>query len=873
MSTLVTKYLKDYKSPLYKIDKTELWFELGECVTVVKSALHVRKEGDHSEPLELNGLDMRLLDIAIDDEHLMGDDYQVSEDKLTVKTSKQNFILSITVEVNPAANKSLTGLYKSNSIYCTQCESHGFRRITYHLDRPDVLSIFTVTITADQADCPILLSNGNVIDAGRSHAGMHWVKWHDPHPKPTYLFAMVAGVLDKVEDKFTTLSGRNVDLEIYIEPGKGKRALFALSCLKKSMRWDEQVFNREYDLDVYMIVAVNDFNFGAMENKGLNVFNDKYILASGETATDNDFLGVDVVVAHEYFHNWSGNRVTCRDWFQLSLKEGLTVFREQKYTEDVSCKQLQRIQQAKIIEEFQFKEDAGPMSHAIRPSSYVDMNNFYTVTVYNKGSEVIRMLQTLTSEQDFVQATDLYFERFDGQAVTTDDFIETMQDSLGADLSQFRLWYDQAGTPDLYVDFSQEENSCRLQFKQSHESTFSQKVKSNLHIPIRFSLFDHEGNLCFPEKLSEYKSEGTGFLLSLKSGSIELDFDYDKKLIVAVLDDFSAPVKVHDNLDVYQRLLVAINSPDGYQKFKQMQKVHLHCISNWLNCSDSKRYSMLPDLLVDAHEKILLDKGISVALKSEILTLPSESYVLEHIAGADIDRLIEVMAHLRLQLSERLSDIYQRIYSETEVEVPYHYSAEQAGRRSLRNYCLYMLNGVSNQQAISFAQQQFEMSDNMTDKMAALNALSRNNTPEYKACLDSFYGDWSKEPLIIDKWLALQAAAPGQDALDNIKSLLSHESYDPTNPNRVRSLIGVFSQKNFSGFHRKDGGSYKFLTDQVIEIQGFNPQLAARIVSPLLYWKSFDADRKELMQECLRRIVKAKVADCLMEPVERALAD
>lgn len=869
---LVTKYLKDYQSPLYKIERTELWIELGECVTVVKSALSVKKIGQHDEPLILNGIAMRLLDIEIDGEHLMADEYQVSDEHLKVTSDKQEFVLATRVEINPSANKSLTGLYKSNSIYCTQCESHGFRNITYHLDRPDNLSVFTVTITADSSECPILLSNGNIVDSGRLHAGMHWVKWHDPHPKPTYLFAMVAGELDKVSDIFTTCSGRKVELEIYVEPGKSKRAVFALACLKKAMVWDENVFNREYDLDKYMIVAVNDFNFGAMENKGLNIFNDKYILASSDTATDNDFLGVDVVVAHEYFHNWSGNRVTCRDWFQLSLKEGLTVFREQKYTEDVTCRQLQRLQQAKIIEEHQFKEDAGPMSHAIRPSSYIDMNNFYTVTVYNKGSEVIRMLETLTTPDDFVRGTDLYFSKFDGCAVTTDDFVDAMQESLSIDLSQFRLWYDQAGTPEVLVNLSQEGKTCKLEFRQEHKPTFNQKIKSNLLIPIKFSLFTEHGSVIQPIELQEYKNKD-GYMLKLSLASQELTFTSDSKVLVAVLDNFSAPVIIRQDLELIDRLQIAKASDDGYQKFKQMQLVHLHCIFEWLKCSDEKRYSMLPDMVVEAHESILLDKSIPESLIPEILGLPSESFIMQQKSEINIDRLISVMQHFRSQLSDRLKDIYEQVYLGTDLEVPYHYCTEQSGKRSLRNYCLFMLNLTDSQSSIQLAAKQYQMSDNMTDKMAAMLALSQNDSKEYDELLADFYDKWSKEPLIVDKWLSLQVLSQRSDVLDLVKNLLKHDAYESSNPNRVRALLGTFTQRNFAGFHRADGESYKFLTDQVIDIQSFNPQLAARLVAPFLYWNKFDDSRKQMMLECLNKIKDAKVANCVMEPVIRALKE
>lgn len=866
------KYLKDYQKTLYTVTNTDLWLELGESVTVVRSALKIKRVGQHNEPLVLDGQNMRLLELAIDDNDLMLEDYEQTDSSLTVKEVPEEFILKAIVEINPVANKSLAGLYKSNTVYCTQCESHGFRNITYHIDRPDVLSIFTITLTADIDECPLLLSNGNKVDEGKLPAGRHWVKWHDPHPKPTYLFAVVAGKLDMVSDNFTTMSGREVQLEVYVGPGKSQRALFALACLKKSMKWDEQRFNREYDLDVYMIVAVNDFNFGAMENKGLNVFNDKFILASGDCATDQDFLGVDVVVAHEYFHNWSGNRVTCRDWFQLSLKEGLTVFREQKYTEDISCAQLERISQAKIIEQFQFKEDSGPMSHPIRPSSYVDMNNFYTVTVYNKGSEVIRMLETMTSFDRFTAATDAYFDKFDGQAVTTDDFIDVMQESLAIDLSQFRLWYDQAGTPEVESKLMRYNASFKIVFSQKHYPTHSQKIKSNLVIPIRFNLYNEQGELIRVSELEQYL-HGESYLYVLDSASAELEFHSTcDELIISALEGFSAPVMLEDDLKLYQRIILAKSSKDGYQKFKQMQKCHFECIDNWLASKDETKFSNLSDLVVDAHEYILMDETIPAALKPAILALPDESHVLSNRKAVDIDKLIAALKHFNMQLSERLADAYKSVYANTEINIPYHFNADEAGKRSLRNYCLKMLNIKETLPAQKLAAQQYKVSDNMTDKLAALNALSQNRGEEFDEAVQDFYTRWEKEPLVIDKWLAIQAMSKN-NALEIVKKLLNHEAFDATNPNRVRALIGTFAQANFSEFHKSDGSCYEFLTQQVIKIQEFNPQLAARLVSPLLYWRDYDESRAALMRDCLQKIVDAKVADGVLEPVNKALQD
>lgn len=871
-------YLKDYQKSSYVIEKTELWFELGECLTNVKSKLYVRRVDGTQEPLVLNGEGLRLIELYVDGVALMTEQFKVTSDKLTIYEVPENCQIEIEVEINPGANKSLSGLYTSNGNYCTQCESHGFRRITYFLDRPDIMSVFTTTITADVASFPHLLSNGNCIDRGDLPGGRHWVKWHDPSLKPSYLFALVAGSFEVLNDEFTTCSDRKVKLALYVEKGKVSQAGFAMSALKKSMRWDEETYNREYELDIYMIVAVSDFNFGAMENKGLNVFNDRYILAKGDTATDYDFLGVDVVIAHEYFHNWSGNRVTCRDWFQLSLKEGLTVYREEKYTEAVSVADVVRIQQAKLIQTAQFKEDSGPMAHPIRPSSYIDMNNFYTVTVYEKGAEVIRMIETLLGEATFKKALDEYFLRFDGQAVTTDDFVDVMEEVSGVDLKQFRLWYDQAGTPVVTIKETYDEKNAKLvvELEQDTPPTYGQAVKSNLHIPILFRFYGENGKVIKPKKHQDLKTQGPGqYLYSLKDSKEKIILEGIKvRPIVSCLEKFSAPVKLDQEMAVMDRIVLVEHGLDGYQRRFQIEQVYLEFLTTLLSCDHEDKFPMVPDYIVNVFTTTLLDEKSDPAVISEILALPKEPFLLEKLPGTDITKLCTAIQYLRREIASRSYDQLVEKYHQMSPVVPYQYNVEEVSKRSLRNFCLYMMNMAEDRKGVELAVNQYKLADNMTDMMGAIGALLNQSTPELDEVLKSFFDRWQHDPLVVDKWLSAQALSNAEDVLERVKKLTNHESFDIQNPNRVRALIGTFTHSNLAGFHREDGQGYIFLTKKVLQIQDFNPQLAARLVAPFLYWNRYDQSRQQLIIEQLRVINSYdKLKSNIYELVSRALVN
>ncbi len=872
-----TKYLKDYTPSAFAIQKTALWFELGECLTTVKSRLEIERQGAADAPLVLDGEDMRLVELSIDGTSLMTDQFSISDHNLTIDVVPDRFVLEIEVEINPGANKSLSGLYASHGNYCTQCESHGFRRITYFLDRPDVMSVFTTTITADVASFPHLLSNGNCIDQGDLPGGRHWVKWHDPSRKPSYLFALVAGHFEVLTDTFQTCDGRTVALALYVEEGKISQAGFAMSCLKKSMKWDEERYHRVYDLDNYMIVAVSDFNFGAMENKGLNVFNDRYILAKGDTATDHDFLGVDVVIAHEYFHNWSGNRVTLRDWFQLSLKEGLTVYREQKYTEAIGIKEAVRLGQAKIIETAQFKEDAGPMAHPIRPSSYIDMNNFYTVTVYNKGAEVVRMLETLLGEEAFGNALDVYFERFDGQAVTTQDFVDVMADSSGVDLKQFRLWYDQAGTPEVKVQthYDAETQCLRIDFSQETKPTHGQAIKVDLPIPLLCRLHDSEGAVMSvqPQDALTLKSDGQ-WLFTLKKSHAQLVFEGIKRHpIVSCLESFSAPVRLHHEMSMQDRCVLARHAEDGYQQRHQMMRLYLACIEKLLACDHADKFPILDDALVDAFEYLLMHPEMDPLLIKEIIEIPSDGYLLECLPGTDLTKLCAAGQYLRAQLATRLQDALQQRYHALAPNVPYQYALMEVSKRALRHYCLFLLNMLDDRTYTQKAVDQYKIADNMTDRMGAISALLQRSTPELDTVLQDFFDRYQHDPLVVDKWFSVQACARGEDALARVQKLTQHEAFDLMNPNRVRALIGVFSQTNLSAFHREDGAGYAFLAKKIDQIQSFNPQLAARMLTPFLYWNRFDPKRQQLMLAQLRTMLQNHPKKNVFELLTRALAD
>lgn len=835
-----TIFLKDYRAPLYLIPTTKLKFELKGLSTNVYSEIKVIRQGNHNEPLVLNGENIELVALSMNGLEIKKEDYFVTEDSLTITTCPDEFTLSIHTKVDPETNTELSGLYQSGGNFCTQCEAEGFRRITYFLDRPDVLSVFTVELIADKSEAPVLLSNGNFIETSEEEAGKHRSVWHDPHPKPSYLFALVAGKLEHITDTFTTMSGREVELNIYTQSHNIDKCDHAMRSLKESMKWDEQTYGREYDLSIYNIVAVDDFNMGAMENKGLNVFNSKYVLADQHLATDTDFEGIQSVIGHEYFHNWSGNRVTCRDWFQLSLKEGFTVFRDQEFSADMGSRAVKRIRDVQMLRTYQFKEDAGPMAHPIRPDSYEEINNFYTVTIYEKGAEVIRMLHSLVGKDGFRKSTDLYFDRFDGQAVTTEDFVKCVEEANSIDLCQFRHWYTQAGTPQVSVSKEFNEGVLKLTLSQQCPPTPNQPQKPMFVIPVKLALIGEDGEEIVNETINLCESTLTKTYSNL-----------DSEPNLSILRDFSAPIKLHISRTIDELLKLVELDSNGFTRWEAMQEVGLRVIlpSSKSGSIDEDAYN---NLLI-AFKSLIENPPSDRAIFAEMLTLPNQAYILGLLESPDPQQLVKVKQNLVHRLARDLESSFHAIYANNNQRAEFSLSGEAMAERSLKNVALSYL--VASEQAAyhALASHQYHQSNNMTDRLAAFSALLHSGYPERDELVKDFYETWQNEPLVIDKWLALQAMNPRDDVLAVVSELVDHESFEITNPNKVRSLIGAFVS-NLNGFHSKDGSGYRFLADQVIKLDKLNPQIAARLSSGLSNWRHFCEPYQSLMRAELSRI-------------------
>lgn len=876
-------YLKDYQPPYFHVDSIDLIFDLYEDFTQVKSTAVMRRYANHPNKnadqtsLVLNGQDMTLQSVALNGIALTPDQYQVDSEQLQIMNVPEKFTLETVVRIHPKENKRLSGLYQSKGNYCTQCESHGFRRITYFLDRPDVMTRFTTYISADKARYPVLLSNGNLIGSGDLPDSRHFVSWQDPSLKPCYLFALVAGDYESIKDVFVTNSGREVVLQIFVEKNKSDQCLHAMASLKKAMRWDEEVFGREYELDIYMIVAVSDFNFGAMENKGLNIFNSKYILAKSVTATDNDYVDIEAVIAHEYFHNWSGNRVTCRDWFQLSLKEGLTVFRDQCFTADQIGAVVKRIEDVRIIRSAQFAQDAGPMAHPVRPPSYIEMNNFYTVTVYNKGAEVIRMMHTLLGKTLFRKAMDLYFSSHDGQAVTTDDFVTAMQDASGIDLTQFRLWYSQAGTPvlDVTSHFDAEKHTYTLTVKQSCPPTPDQPTKEAFHIPLVLGLLDSKGNDMVLQLSGEDKSHAdTQRVLSIKKPVEVFEFvDILEPPIPSLLRNFSAPVKLQYPYTHHQLAFLLAHDSDGFNRWDAGQTLFTDVIFRLIHCYQNNQPLGLDTVLLDAISDVLNSKTLDAGFMAQALSLPSESYLIERMAIADVEAIHFIREFIKKELVKQFRDAFLAHYQNNDSKQAYRFDTQWIGKRKLKNLSLDYLMLLDEPAIRSLCLKQFEQADNMTDVVGALHALNNTACTERENALAAFYEKWQHEDLVIDKWYALQAMSSLPNTLDTVKALMQHPSFNLHNPNRARSLIAVFCSANPLHFHAADGRGYVFLTQQVLTVDAFNPQLASRLIEPLTRFKKFDASRQALMREQLEKIAGApKLSKDIFEIVSKTLA-
>jgi aminopeptidase N len=869
-------FLKNYTPSNYLIKHAFLHFDLHSECTIVKAILDLDRnpEGEESNTLVLDGEELQLRTVLIDGRTLQQDEYSVKDHKLIIPNVPPHFILETEVLIKPAENKALSGLYQSKGNYCTQCEAQGFRRITYFLDRPDVMTRFTTTITADKSRYPVLLSNGNLVDQKELDSNRHWVMWEDPSLKPSYLFALVAGDYEWLEDVFTTVSGRQVLLRVYVEQGNVGQADFAMESVKRAMRWDEEVYGREYDLDIYMIAAVSDFNMGAMENKGLNIFNDRYILAKPETATDDDYVAIESVIGHEYFHNWSGNRVTVRDWFQITLKEGLTIFRDQNFTADMTSHAVKRIKDVNVIRNFQFPQDAGPMAHPIRPESYIEINNFYTVTVYNKGSEVIRMMETLLGKDAFRQAMDLYFNRNDGKAVTTEDFVQAMEDASKIDLTQFRRWYRQAGTPEVTVtdEYDPKQKTYTLKFKQSCPATPGQAQKENFHIPIQLALLSDQGQELALRTQEDPKSTAKELIFSLKKSEETLQFtDIDSKPIPSLLRNFSAPVKLQYPYTDDDLIFLMANDTDGFNSWDAGQRLASQLIVSEVKHFKPGQPIKVNNDFMEAFRQVLMNPKLDKLLIAEMLNLPSESYLLELMHEPDIEAIYKVRLDLRTQMAQVLQtdllDQYHRNHTSK-----FSLDKDAMGARRIKNLALGFLLLLNQDEVIELAVQQFRESNCLTDTMGVLSPLTQLDRPERQELLDEFYNKWQKEPLVIDKWLSLQAISPLAHTFEAVKSLMTHSAFDITNPNKVRALIGVFCNYNYLGFHDKSGQAYAFLADQILNIDSFNPQLSARLTEPLIRWRKYDKERQTLMQEQLQRIANVpKLSNDVYELVTKSL--
>lgn len=866
-----TIYLKDYTVPEFLIPSTDLHFDLSADDTLVNTRLNIQRNPDcqKAQPeLILMGEELTLESIAIDGKALTPEQYTLTDETLSIHKPKADFVLEISNRINPAKNTALSGLYESKTMLCTQCEAEGFRRITWFLDRPDVMSVFTVTIEADKNKYPILLSNGN--RTGTNVTGTtHTARWHDPFPKPSYLFALVAGDLAYLSDSFTTCSGREITLEVYVEEHDLDKTQHAMQSLKNSMRWDEEAFGREYDLDLYMIVAVSHFNMGAMENKGLNVFNTKFVLASTETATDADYENIEAVIGHEYFHNWSGNRVTCRDWFQLSLKEGFTVFRDQQFTAQQTSNAVKRIKDVNMLRTHQFAEDAGPLSHPIRPDSFVEINNFYTLTIYEKGAEVVRMLHTFLGETGFRKGCDLYFERHDGQAVTTEDFVSALEDANGANFTQFKRWYSQAGTPvvDVSTYYNAAEKSYTLSFKQHCPATPKQANKQAFHIPISIGLIDPSGQ----EILLDNEQTSTVFELTETEQSLTFK-NIPAEPIPSILRGFSAPVKLQQTLSLEQNIHLFKHDSDPFNRWEAGQNCLTTLIFNAVNAIQKKQViPAVPNILIDAYRAILQTPLTDLAYQSLLLSLPAKAYLAEQMNTIDIDALYQAHRAIKKALSISLSDLWLSNYHANH-HINAGISANDIAQRSFKSLCLDFLMASDTDNLNHLAIDQFNNAKNMTDQMAALTQLSHLDNDLSTPFLTRFYQQWKGEDLVIDKWFTLQACSEKSNALNDVKRLTQHPDFDIKTPNRVRSLIGAFASANPLHFNAADGSGYAFIADNIIKLDAINPQIAARLANSLSRWKKFDHNRQQLIKAELARIqARHPLSNDVLEIVTRSL--
>ena len=843
--------LANYRPFDYLVETVDLDVRLAPEATQVTAELRLRANpaGTAGAPLVLDGEDIELVSLALDGAPLDMNAYERGDRNLVLKhPPAEPFRLTIRTRINPAANTQLMGLYLTRGVYCTQCEAEGFRRITFFPDRPDVLAVYRTRIEARRADAPVLLANGNLVEAGEvpGTEGRHYAVWHDPFPKPCYLFALVAGDLAHIEDGFVTASGRDVRLRIYVEPGKQDRCGYAMDALKRAMRWDEKVFGREYDLDIFMIVAVSDFNMGAMENKGLNIFNDKYILARPDTATDADYAGIETVVAHEYFHNWTGNRITCRDWFQLCLKEGLTVFRDQEFTSDMRSRPVKRISDVRLLRAQQFAEDAGPLAHPVRPETYSEINNFYTATVYEKGAEVIRMLRTLLGPQGFRTGMDLYFARHDGRAATVEEFLACFADATGRDLGQFKLWYSQAGTPEVAASGSYDAaaRSYTLTLAQAVPPTPGQPVKAPMTIPISIGLIGPDG---LDVALDAPGAPLAGGVLTLSTPSLAVTFrNVPAPPVPSLLRGFSAPVKLAGPLADAALAFRMRHDADPFNRWQAGQSAALRLLTR--DAPEAER-----EAFADALGAVVRDARLEPAFVAQALQLPSEADVAQELGrDVDPDAIHRAREALRTDIGRRIGPILRDSYDAHAADAPYAPDAASAGRRALRAAALDLLAATRDERAVALAEAHYDHADNMTDRMAALAVLVRLGAADQ--ALADFYARFADDALVVDKWFALQATAPGRGTLDRVRALTGHPAFSFANPNRVRALIGSFAAANHTEFNRPDGAGYGFVAGVVSDLDTRNPQVAARLLSAFKSWRALEPVRRAAAEAALRSV-------------------
>ena len=870
--------LENYRPPDWLVETVALDITLHRTRSRVRSKLKLKPnpQAASAAPLVLDGDELNLVSIKLDGKELNPDTFTATPDSLTIPQPPQReFVLEIETVVDPTNNTQLMGLYRSSGTYCTQCEPEGFRRITYFPDRPDVMAIYTTRIEADKNEAPVLLANGNLVESGDiAGTNRHFAVWSDPFRKPSYLFAMVGGKLGSIDDTFTTQSGRKVALKIFVEPGKEERASYAMDSLKRSMRWDEQAFGREYDLDIFMIVAVSDFNMGAMENKGLNVFNDKYVLASAQTATDADHASIEGVIAHEYFHNWTGDRITCRDWFQLCLKEGLTVFRDQEFTSDQRSRPVKRIADVRNLRAQQFVEDAGPLAHPVRPEVYHEISNFYTATVYEKGAELVRMLKTLLGPEGFRRGMDLYFERHDGEAVTIEDFVQSFAEATDTDLWQFMRWYRQAGTPEVHVTIRHDPaaRTCVLEIRQTTPPTPGQPVKEPMTIPLAVALLDSNG--CeMPLALSDGSSPDHGVLTLTKPTETFVFTGVRERPVPSLNRGFSAPIKLAVERTSDDLRFLAAHDTDPFNRWQALQTLATGVlIDNVTRRHDSGAHRNKG--LIEALASVLAQQTLEPAFAALALTLPSEADIARDI-GKDVDpgAIFRERTTLRAVIGEELAGALQLTYRRMTSSQPYSPDAASAGRRALRNCCLDLLVATGDKAARALAVEQFTSADNMTDRLAALATLSLRDVPERDQAFDAFYTRFQSDALVIDKWLSLQAAIPEAATLDRVRSLTSHKAFSFGNPNRVRSLIGSFAQTNQTQFNRGDGAGYDFVADCVLALDPKNPQVAARLMTAFRSWRALEPVRRAKAEATLRRVARnAGLSRDVRDIVDRSLA-